>query len=279
MYGLTAMRDSRAAKTVSALLAVCFFFWACAPALALTPAGTNIAAGAAQATGTDAATGAPLSGASNTPAPVTVLAVYGVEWATTPANAQVSPGTAVIYGYRFRHTGNVGIAPAMDTFYYSATGTWLEGVYVDSGATIPATGAVQLSPNTDNEFEFYVKVQPPAGQSGTAATDVYVENSYYNANSADDGFGNPDRILHSVVTTAPDQSAPTLSISSPADNSFIVTSAVDVTGVTEAGASVLITVQPSGATYTATLSPSGNFTQSVALSQGANTIAVASTDA
>ncbi|MEW6201326.1 MAG: Ig-like domain-containing protein [bacterium] len=267
-------------SAVALMTIVTMCVWAAVPACALTPAGTQITAPAAAMTGKSAGTGQTVSKTSNTPSTVTVKDVYGVTWTVTPSNSTTIPGSALIYKYTFKHTGNVGISPIKDTFYYTATGTWVAGLYVDAAATTPATGQIQLPPNSGNEFAFYMKVAPPTGADGQSATaTVTVKNSYFNTNNANDGFGDPDRVLHTVTTSTSDITPPFLSVSGPSDKTILITSNVDVTGISEAGITISVVVQPASGTHTATVDISGNFKKNIPLNEGDNTITVTARDA
>lgn len=271
-------RYPRAFQLVAFVTALSLFIWSSAPAFALTTAGTVISHPKTTATGVTSG-GNTISAESNAPAPVTVWDVYGAQWAATATGSVVAPGSSAMYRYVFRNTGNVGVSSASSTFYYSAAGnSWIAGIYLDAAGTQAATGSVKLPPNTGNEFTIYVKVAPPAGTGvTTATTTVTVQNQYYQAKSANDKFGNPDRITHSIATTTTDNIAPALAVSGPAAGVKLTTSGPNVTGTTEAGATVQIAIATS--TYSVTADAGGNFSKTVALSQGSNTITVTAKDA
>lgn len=289
----------RAFQLVAVLTALSQFMWACTPALAVTPAGTVITHTQATITSTEYPT--PI--ASNAPGSATVMDVYGAEWLETATGSVVVPGNSAMYKFVFRNTGNLDTASASSTFYYSATGAWVEGIYLDEAGTTPATGALRLPPNANaaalttslpgdpaSEHVFYVKVSPPVEASEqTETTVVTVENRYYQANSDDDPYGDPDsgdplphygspdRAAHSVVTTTTDNVPPVLSLTSPADGEKLTTVGPAVVGTTEAGA--VVEIVAAGSTYSVTADASGAFSKTVSLSQGANTITATAKDA
>lgn len=251
--------------------------FAAAPARALTPAATDISIPnlSIVADGGTTVVDEPADTAT-----VTVLAVSGVAWLATGTDSTVATGQSVVYQYQFAHNGNIGIAPAQDRFYVTVTGTWVEGVFQDAACTIPATSTVDLPPNVANTFTFYVKVTAPTnavGQSSTTTVDV--KNEYYNTNGADDPYGDPDRITAAVLTSVPDNVAPVLALTAPTDGAQLTAAATLVTGTTEPGAIVNYALSPSGNTGSLTVDGAGAFSQSVALSQGSNTITVSARDA
>jgi hypothetical protein len=254
-----------------------FVLFACVRAVAFTPAGTNIAIPNLSIT---ADGGAVTVSQPANPASVAVLAVSGVAWTATPTGATLAAGQSAIYQFTFSHNGNIGINPVKDRFYISVTSAWLNGVYQDAGATIPASGTVDLPPNAGNTYTFYAKVTAPAGVSGVTDTlTATVHNDYYQNNGANDPFGDPDRITMTVATTVPDTTPPVLALSSPLANSALTVSSASVTGTTEPGVSGVISLSPSGATAALVVSGAGAFSQAVALSQGTNTITVQVVDA
>ena len=248
-----------------------------ARAAALTPSGTivNVSDLSITADG-----GAVSVSEPSDPASFTVQAVSGLAWLTTATDTTTATGQTVIYEYEFSHNGNIGLAPTEDNFYITVSGTWLDGVYQDALCTVPATGSVSLPPNVGNTYTFYVKVITPAGSEGqSSATTIEVENEYYNTNGADDPYGDPDRITHSVITIVPDTTAPALAITAPANGANLTTASAALTGTTEPGATGYYSVSPSGATGTISVDALGNITATVPLDQGANTIGVTARDA
>jgi hypothetical protein len=249
----------------------------CAPAAALTPANTNIAIPNLSITADGGAVS--ISEPSDIPS-LTVLAVSGVAWTATPTGATIATGQSAIYQFAFSHNGNIGINPVKDSFYITVSSTWLAGVYQDAAATVPASGTVDLPPNSGNTYTFYVKITAPVnavGQTNTLTATVH--NAYYQANTADDPFGDPDRISATVTTTVPDNVPPVLALTAPADSSALLVSSASVTGTTEPGVTGVVTLSPSGATAALTIDAGGAFANLVALSQGTNTITVQVKDA
>lgn len=239
-------RHPRIFQLVAITAALSLLFGAGTPAFAITPAGTIIQPAAATITGTGAG-GETLTGTSGVPAAVTVKDVYGLAWEVTPADASVQPSGTAMYRYRFRSNGNSPAATASATVYFSATGTWVQGVYLDAAGAQPATSAASLQPNPANatyagayspasnsasELDFYVKVTAPAGTpSGSAAMTVTVENAGYRAAGANDAFDGADRLTHSALTSI---SAAEASIAAPAENAS-VTGQAAVTGAAAGG--------------------------------------------
>lgn len=214
------------------------------------------------------------------PPSLALLAVSGVAWTATGTDSQVATGQTIIYNYRFAHNGNIGIAPAKDTFYITVSGSWLQGVYQDAACTLPAAASVQLPPNAGNTYSFYVKVAAPVNAVGQSSlTTVTVENEYRHTNSANDAFGDPDIITHSVLTSVPDNVPPALAITTPVHNSNLAFAISTLTGTTEVGATGFYSVSPSGANGALTIDGTGAFSQNVGLTQGQNIISVTVQDA
>ena len=259
------------------LMAVFVHVMAGSPCRALTPAATSIAI---PNLSISANGGAVTVSQPANPASVAVLAVSGVAWSATPADAIVATGQSVVYPFTFAHNGNIGILPAQDRFYISVSSAWLTGVYQDAGATIPASGTVDLPPNSGNTYTFYVKITAPAGAVGqTDSATVTVHNDYYETNTTNDPFGDPDSISHNVITAVPDNVAPVLALTNPVDNIELTIDSVAVSGATEPGVSGLYSVSPSGATGTLSIDAGGAFSQTIALDQGTSTITVQVWDA
>jgi hypothetical protein len=96
--------------------------------------------------------------------------------------------------------------------------------------------------------------------------------------NADDYDGNSATEVTSTFKI--DTTPPTLNITAPTDNLLTNQSSVSVVGSTNDANSTPVTIAIScgGTTYAPTVDASGNFSQSVALTEGSNTITITATD-
>jgi large repetitive protein len=142
----------------------------------------------------------------------------------------------------------------------------VSGGLTPAGATADASGnwvaLVNLNPNTTNVLEFSAR--------NTATGEV--------------GSSTSITITHSTVITPPDTTAPAAPVITSTSSPFTVTtSPVTLTGTAESGSVITVYVyNTSGAltgTVNATTTSGGNWTASVPLTVGANTLRITSTDA
>jgi hypothetical protein len=130
----------------------------------------------------------------------------------------------------------------------------------ESGSTVNVlvNDREQLSTLTDKNGQFSGDISLTGGENTITAT-------------AKDSVGNKSRLSKAIVITY-DASPPKLLITNPADNLTVTSANVTVTGKTDAAASVTVNDRQ------VIVQPDGQFSTSVTLVSGSNTIVIATTD-
>lgn len=134
---------------------------------------------------------------------------------------------------------------------------------------INGTAATNIS-NSPIDNGYMITVVPPVLEDGENTVIVNVSDN--------DGNAAQEATLNFTVDTAP----PNLTVYNPANNAIVNTPQIVVNGITNdstsSSVSVTITVN-SGSAVTADVGSDGAFSETITLSEGANTIQVVATDA
>ncbi len=204
---------------------------------------------------------------------VKVAPVSGIQLTASPESRSINPGESECYRYTFKHTGNIGANGQKDKFYVRVMGDWVAGTYIDSNCSTPFPAEVSLPPNQNNEFTFYLKVIPPPDAYGMSkSSEVEIYNEFYRTNSKNDPFGDPDRVLHSLITYSIDNFSPLLAISSPQNGAKFTTSTITIVGLSEAGAELKINDEITP------LEENGSFNKIITLPDGTHNISFSAKD-
>lgn len=140
------------------------------------------------------------------------------------------------------------------------------GITIDSGSKVTGSSITKTAITNGYQCSYV-----PSSALSDGSHTVKVDASDYDGNAA----------TQKSVTFKVDTVAPTLSVSSPADNAVTNSSSVTVTGTTNDVTSSPVTVTVklnSGTAASVTVNDDGSFSKALTLTEGTNTITIVATD-